>query len=525
MLKYGVEWRRGDVRVHRLPPTDPHMQRFDDRLILSASDLTGYLECDHLTAQQIAIARGERARPPRQIDPHVELIQDRGEAFEREQRTILEQEAGGLVDLSSPPDSSESALRDAAAETASAMRAGAPLIYQGTLYDGQWQGRPDFLRRIEQASALGDWSYEVLDVKLSREIKPTYVNQVLLYSRMVGDIEGREHDTAWIVLGDLSREPIDLRRFRALHRHLARRLEVLTRAPVRTTYPEPVAHCDQCSFGLECARRRRADDHLSLVHGATRPRREALTAAGMTTRRALADVAETTTAPGLRRDAFLTLHRQADLQVRSELERAPLHRHLEPRRAEGYAALPDPDVSDVFFDLEGDPFLGDHGVEYLWGWSNSRDDYNHRWAHDPAGEKQAFEEFIDRVCQARAASPGMHVYHYAPHEKAKIRSLAMQYATREPEVDQLLRDEVFVDLFAVVRTGMQVGEESYSLKRLERHYGFVRREHTVREGGGSIVAYETWLNVGTMLCLTRSAPTTPRTASRCVRCVTGWWRR
>ena len=55
---------------------------------------------------------------------------------------------------------------------------------------------------------------------------------------------------------------------------------------------------------------------------------------------------------------------------------------------------------------------------------------------------------------------------------------------------------MLVDLYAVVRQGMQVGEESYSLKKLERHHGFVRLEKRVREGGGSIVAYETWLETG-----------------------------
>jgi predicted RecB family nuclease len=44
-----------------------------------------------------------------------------------------------------------------------------------------------------------------------------------------------------------------------------------------------------------------------------------------------------------------------------------------------------------------------------------------------------------------------------------------------------------------VRRALQVGEESYSLKALERHHGFRRLERTVREGGGSIIAYETWL--------------------------------
>ncbi|MBA3329037.1 MAG: ribonuclease H-like domain-containing protein, partial [Solirubrobacterales bacterium] len=75
-------------------------------------------------------------------------------------------------------------------------------------------------------------------------------------------------------------------------------------------------------------------------------------------------------------------------------------------------------------------------------------------------------------------------------------SLSVKYATREAEVDDLLRDDVLVDLYAVVRQGLQVGEDSYSLKKLERHHDFIRLEKRVREGGGSIITYETWLETG-----------------------------
>ena len=39
------------------------------------------------------------------------------------------------------------------------------------------------------------------------------------------------------------------------------------------TYPEPVDHCALCDWKQGCADRRRADDHLSLVAGITRPAR------------------------------------------------------------------------------------------------------------------------------------------------------------------------------------------------------------------------------------------------------------
>ena len=49
-----------------------------------------------------------------------------------------------------------------------------------------------------------------------------------------------------------------------------------------------------------------------------------------------------------------------------------------------------------------------------------------------------------------------------------------RYATRENEVDNLLRAEVFVDLFAVVRHGIRASVESYSIKKLEPLYSFER---------------------------------------------------
>src|SRR5579862_6849964 len=49
-----------------------------------------------------------------------------------------------------------------------------------------------------------------------------------------------------------------------------------------------------------------------------------------------------------------------------------------------------------------------------------------------------------------------------------------RYATRADELDGLLRGEVFVDLYSVVRRGLQAGVESYSIKKLEPLYGLVR---------------------------------------------------
>ena len=92
----------------------------------------------------------------------------------------------------------------------------------------------------------------------------------------------------------------------------------------------------------------------------------------------------------------------------------------------------------------------------------------------PAEEKAAFERLIDFIIERRAHDPGMHVYHYAPYEPTAMKRLMGRYATQADELDDLLRAEVFVDLYRIVRMALRAGVDSYSIKRLEPFYGLVR---------------------------------------------------
>lgn len=470
------------------------MQRLEDgSTILSATDIVGQLACPHLVQQKLAVADGRRASLPVSADPHAALIRVRGEEHESAVLARLRTHADRFVDLSGLPIGVGRASLEAGAEaTRKAMEDGADLIYQAPLFDGRRQGRVDFLRRVHGNSAFGGFAYEVLDTKLARQVKPHFVHQLCLYSDLLAAVQGRAPEYAHCILGDGTSVPVELRRYSALHRHVFARLDEVVSSPSRETYPDPVAHCDICDLSAECRRRLLDDDHLSLVATARRENREDLIRDGISTVAALAEATPADRPAPLATERFEYLRRQAALQVESRSTGKPTHLNLEPVAAAGFALLPAPTPGDVYFDLEGDPYVGDGGLEYLWGWS-SAEGYEHRWAHDPASEKLALEHFIDRVTDLRATHPDMHVFHYAPHERAKLRSLAMTHATRELEVDALLRAEVLVDLFAVVRQGLQIGEETYSLKALERQHDFVRLEQRVRAGGGSIVVYEQWL--------------------------------
>ena len=123
--------------------------------------------------------------------------------------------------------------------------------------------------------------------------------------------------------------------------------------------------------------------------------------------------------------------------------------------------LPEPCAGDIFFDIEGDQFVGEHGLEYLFGYVYRGEDgalvYVADWALHRESEKAVFERFIDFVTERRARHPDLHVYHFAPYEPGAIKRLMGRYASREDEVDNLLRGKVFVDLLAVVRNAVRVG--------------------------------------------------------------------
>ena len=113
------------------------------------------------------------------------------------------------------------------------------------------------------------------------------------------------------------------------------------------------------------------------------------------------------------------------------------------------------------------------------------------WAHDYAGERRAFENFIDFVHARLARYPDLHVYHFGAYEQSAIKQLMGLYATRESEVDDLLRRKIFVNLYSIFRQALRAGVSSYSLKKLEPLFEFTRVA-TVRSGMEAIVDYEHW---------------------------------
>ena len=386
-------------------------------------------------------------------------------------------------------------LDEAVARTLEAMRAGVEVIYQGALRTGRLAGYTDFLRRVSRPSALGDYSYEVVDTKLARTAKASALLQLVFYSDLLAAAQGAPPAMTHLVLGDRQERSFRVADYTHYYATLKARFLAHVDAAERATYPNPCERCAICHWRDRCEAQRLADDHLVQVADIRRSQIKRLTEAGIPTLAALAQTPAGTRIKGIQPETLERLRQQAALQLgKRETEKSRyevLPSATEPGR--GLARLPPADEGDIFFDMEGDP-LEEGGLEYLFG-VVFRDQGERRfrpfWAHSRAEERQAFEAFMDFVAARLARFPDLHIYHYAAYEVTALKRLMLQHGTREAQVDDLLRRGKFVDLYKVVRESVRVSEPSYSLKSIETFYR-EKREGEITTAGASIVFYERW---------------------------------
>ena len=447
-------------------------------LSLSATDLSGFNECEYKTVLDLAVAIGQLDRPG-ENELERRMLEKRG--FEHEAR-VFEYLAATRKDICEitmgPHDASRA---EAVLATQQAMARGADVIAQGVLVNERWFGRPDFLLKVDQPSHWGAHSYVVADAKLANEAKARAVLQLCAYSELLTEQQGTEPEVLYIAPGGPDVRLIALRTadYLSYYRLAKRRLEAFVASgTAREGYPEPVEHCTVCSWWKRCEERRRADDHLSLVAGITARQRDRLSSARVARVTELAELDPTRRVDGIAKESLGRVREQARLQVAGRGASKPLYELLldvEPKF--GLDRLPLPTEGDLFLDLEGDPFVQGSGLEYLFGLLESSDGpplYRAYWSKTHADEKRAFEAVMDRIFERRAAHPELHVFHFGHREADALKKLSCRHRTRESQVDQLLREHVLVDLHGIVKRSVRASVESYTLKQLEGLYDFER---------------------------------------------------
>jgi predicted RecB family nuclease len=342
------------------------MKRAANGILLSAGDLSGHIACHHLTYLNLAVAYG-RLAAPEGGDPMLVLLQERGQEFERSYLRLLHEQGKTIVE----PDDGKDELD--VERTLAAMKAGVDVIYQASLRSDPWQGRADFLVKVDTPSDLGEWSYEVIDAKLARETRAGTILQLCLYGELAAKLQGRMPKEMHVITPEDGRlmHSYRLDDFMAYYRLVKSNVLKIVKANQQEipTYPTPCAHCDICRWWAFCDRRRRDDDHLSLVAGLSNGHAVELGKNAIYTLQALAETSlPLPFRPGKGAvETFIRLREQARVQLFARKRGGPVYELLELAAGKGLNNLPVPSPGDLFFDFEGDPFVGNTGLEYLFG--------------------------------------------------------------------------------------------------------------------------------------------------------------
>ncbi len=470
----------------------------DGNLVFSPSDLIVFLEGDFASwmdrarleaGRGVAIPAHIAAAAADEPSDETALFARLGDAHERAVLERLHGVDGPIVTIDRDNQSRERTLE--------ALTLAQATIFQGHLADPPFEGYADFLRRVthENGTAFEPW-----DSKLARSTRPYFLVQLCCYAAMLARVQGHLPARLGVILGTGDELTYPTTDFIHYYRHLRRRFLAFQDRFDPSVMPDPALERGLGSWSDFARQELIRRDDLRLLAGVTRSQIARLRECGIQT---LAALATGTRPPDLRikQGIFDRLQEQARLQITSRGQERPVWIVVPPpeeRPGRGLGGLPPATPYDVYLDFEGYPLLGKDGLEYLVGAvtiESGSPEFHDWWAHDSLSERRAFEAVVDWLWSRWRAQPALHIYHYAPYEKTALRRLAAKYATREDELDDLLRNEVLVDLYPIVRQGMVVGTESYSLKDIERLYRG-RREGTVTAAGGSMVAYQNWIDSG-----------------------------
>ncbi|MBD8078553.1 TM0106 family RecB-like putative nuclease [Cellulosimicrobium arenosum] len=494
-------------------------------VVHSATDLVVAAGCEYrlLAGLDARLGRAPSREPV--ADP---MLERAGSLGERHEQVVLAQyvrryghhdrtTGQGVARIEAPRHLGREELVTAHAQTLAALEGGADVVHQGVLFDGTFYGRADFLVRSDDADAAaggdGMAAYAVVEARLARRAKVPALLQAAAYADQLVGAGVPVADEVSLVLGTGARTTHRLADLLPVYRDRRDRLRTLVDQHVARDAPAPWDHpgirsCGRCEACVEQIEARR---DVLLVGGVYENQRTALRAGGITT---IDELATATDPPrGMSGSAFRRVRDQAALQLGTGpvdgtvTWSGPSGTHRLSWRIDDATpvhALPAPSPGDLFFDFEGDPLWADAdgtawGIDYLFGWverppeqdaSDGEPPFHALWAHDLAAERDALVAFVDHVNARRREHPDLHVYHYAPYEKTHLLSIAARHGVYEDEVDDLLRDGVLVDLYAVVRRALRISDRSRSIKKLEPLYmGDELRTGDVKDGAASIVAY------------------------------------
>lgn len=380
--------------------------------------------------------------------------------------------------------------------TLALMRAGENLIYQGVIQyeaDGVlYQGRPDLLKKVSGQSSFGDFYYQPIEIKSSKEINREQKYQMTFYGIVLGHLQGIFPRESAIINRDKETIPFIITKKEKVKtaNHVARILDIIkgNKPPLKLT-----SGCKQSPWFKKCVSEAEEKNDLALLYKLDCRSFCALRECGINT---VVDVAgmDVDSLPKIPFASVDTLAR-IKVQAQSLLD--------EDIKWLAKPILPESKLK-IFFDIEGDPLLQ---TQYLFGfWISGDPEYKYAkighvkkyknegkyflyfLAKEPKDEEILWKQFLEWL----NILPNEYVvFHYANYEKAYTAKLAEKYGSSDKF--NIFHSKLF-DLEETRKNSIIFPLYFYSIKDIAKSK-FLNFKWRHKKAGGdqSVFWYEKWL--------------------------------
>jgi len=211
------------------------------------------VKCRHLASLDLYLSRADR----REAMPWEEFAAKRGRDFEDEY-------VAGLSVVQ--PEYPERDFVAGQAATIELLRGGAELVHQAVLSSEDRLGLPDLLRKLDGPSEFGEHHYEVLDVKTSGKSRGDQILQVVFYTQLLAELQGRMPEHGALILKDGREERFLIADYVAACDQVVAELRRLRDEP-ESSRPFLQMACGGCYHDQRCLPELKARSDLSLVQG------------------------------------------------------------------------------------------------------------------------------------------------------------------------------------------------------------------------------------------------------------------
>lgn len=379
------------------------------------------------------------------------LLRDRGITHELETKTVHYQKA---VHVKSKTQ--EKGFADAL----NLMVGGTDLLDNPPIFyrpEGM-HGRPDVLVKQDGVSALGDHHYEVVEIKMAKNLKQKHILQAAFYNKMIGLVQRHVPERFFIIGGDSKIQPYNYADYVG---NLDSTID-LARSIHNGYVPPPIYGQTETGWTQYSNEKAVESGSVTLISGIGMGKVHTLNSAGFKT---IQDVASST-------EADLASIKGIKTQSSKFIALANAITTNKMVRLDGKIDLPECST-EIFIDLEGLGLLEEESIhDYLIGVlvrNRKNGCYDDRIYKYFIAKDKREDLMLERFVKFMDSQDDYIMYHWNTYERTYLRSMMERHGI---DAYRLLEQDVLVDLLPISKKAFAFPTYSNSLKDVAKWMGY-----------------------------------------------------